>query len=188
MKKLFYNFILLFLSFFTNISLAYAQISQPLSITVSGVAEISNTAGGNSLISINWTNIPSIGATNLTNTSSIKVRANTSTWKVQMAKSTANDNETINDSEISLSFTKTAGSTGSISSGNIQGGITSLANLSNTPITVLQGSSKTSSALDNRNSNNYLELNTTYSLVPDFFHNTKTFPETHTITFIITPI
>ena len=111
-------------------------------------------------------------------------------WTLSAAKTALVANGTgLSETDILLDVVKTAGTTGNAASGALQAPFTAQTNISSimtTATTVLAGTAKTSSALDSTNTNNYLNIATTYSVPQDFFFQPGTGAATSTITYTLT--
>lgn len=166
----------------------------PLAITVNGAlvvtdAAMDNAAGKNPTLNVNLSVTPDLGAANVTGSANFRIRTNQTMWTLSAAKTALVANGTgIAETDILLDVVKTAGSNANASAGALQAPFTAQTNISSimtTATTVLAGTAITSSARDSSNTNNYLNIATTYTIPQDFFFTPGTGNATSTITYTL---
>lgn len=171
-----------------------AAATVPLSITVNGSLVISDAdndtmTGKDPTKNVNLSVTPDLGQTIQSGSANFRVRSNRSTWRLT-AQRTASDAGTtsIADTDVLVDIAKSAGSNANSSAGAIVSPFTAQTNLSSittaTAVDVINGTAKTSSAKDNNNTNNWFQVNTTYSIQPDFFYTPGTFSTTITYSLV----
>lgn len=171
-----------------------AAATVPLSVTVNGSLVISDAdndtmLGKDPTKNVNISVTPDLGATNATGSANFRIRTNRSAWRVT-AQRTASDAGTtgIADTDVKVDIAKSTGSTANAAAGALVLPFTAQANLSNIPTIsaadVIAGTAKTSSAKDGSNTNNWFQVNTTYSITPDFFYTPGTFSTTITYNLV----
>lgn len=157
----------------------------PVNITVNGTLTISDAnndtnSGKNPTLTVNLSVTPDLGAANVTGTANFRLRTNKSKWRLvaQRTKEVDNGPTKITATDVGLTISTTAGSTANANAGKLVPPFDSATNLSkistSSPVDVIVGTSKTSSARDSANANNYFQVNTTYSIFPDFFYQPGT--------------
>ncbi len=156
------------------------QATVPLNITVSGKliitdSENDNKSGTNPTINVNLKLSPDLNNSTVSGSSSIRIRTNLNSWKLTAQRSNLSDSPVnIDPKDISLSFTTQAGSKANPNAGKLLSPFNQVTNLSqissNNPTDVLIGVSKTSLDRDPENRNNWFQLTSNYSVLPDFFY------------------
>jgi hypothetical protein len=133
---------------------------------------------------ISLTVTPAVGASDATASQILRIRSNQASWMIAVTKGAFSAGTTsILESDITVAHSKTAGSAGNVSAGTLQYASKTL-NLVTSGETVISGSAKTSSTRDSNNLNNYLQIDTTYSIPQDFFFTpgTASISLTYTLT------
>ena len=166
---------------FTNLK-AYSNTAiVPLKITVEGKlviteAENDTTSGKDPTIDVLLKLSPSLENTVVSGSSGIRIRTNLKSWKLTAQRSTNEVNSlNINPKDISLSFSTKAGSKGNLHAAELISPFNEITALnkisSDSPTEILIGKDKTSGLKDPENLENWFQLTSTYSAVPDFFYN-----------------
>ena len=160
----------------------------PLSLQVNGALVISNASDDTSMgkdpsINVNIAVTPDLGATNASGSANFRIRTNRTTWRLTAQRTASDAGGTgIGDSDVLLDVSKSAGSNANASAGALVSPFTSQTNLSSistsSPVDVVSGTAKTSSAKDSSNANNWFQVGTTYSIFPDFFYTPGTYSTT----------
>ncbi|MBI2995899.1 MAG: hypothetical protein HYY52_04260 [Candidatus Melainabacteria bacterium] len=173
---------------------AFAAGTVPLSITVNGSLVISDAdndtmAGKDPTKNVSLTITPDLGHTLQSGSANFRLRTNRSTWRLTAQRTATNAGGTaIADSDVKVDISKSAGSTASAAAGSLVAPFTAQTDLTSittaSPVDVISGTAKTSTALDASNTNNWFQVNTTYSLQPDFFYAPGTFSTTITYNFV----
>lgn len=164
----------------------------PLNITVNGSliitdADNDTTSGKDPTKNVNISVTPDLLQSEVSGSANFRIRSNKPSWRLTTQRTASNAGTTgIVDSDISVTITKTAGSTANVNAGTLVAPFDAKTTLSSVPTiapaaNVVNGTAKTSSAKDPTNANNYFQVNTTYGLAPDFFFSAGTF--TTTITY-----
>ena len=171
-----------------------AAASVPLSIVVNGTLVVSDDAndtmaGENPTKNVSISVTPDLGATTATGSANMRLRTNNAAWRLTAQRTASSAGSTgILDADVSVTVTKSAGSTANAASGALVAPFTAQTNLSSIPTLtaadVVSGTAKTSSMLDNTNANNYFQVNTTYGIQPDFFYSPGTFSSTITYSLV----
>ena len=171
-----------------------ASATVPLSITVNGSLVVSDAdndtmAGKDPTKNVNISVTPDLGATTASGSANIRIRTNNSTWRLTAQRTASSAGSTgIDDTDVKVDITKSAGTNANASSGALVAPFTAQTNLSSiatvAPVDVISGTAKTSSMIDNSNANNYFQVNTTYSINPDFFYSPGTFSSTVTYNLV----
>ena len=171
-----------------------ASGSVPVSIAVNGTLVISDASndtqsGENPTKNVSLTVTPDLGHTVQSGSAAFRLRTNKSSWRLtaqRTASSTGNTN--ISDADVKVDIAKTAGSSANANSAAIASTFASQTDLSSistsSAVDVINGSAKTSADKDPNNTNNYVEIGTTYSIQPDFFYTPGTFSSTITYSFV----
>ena len=173
-------FICLCLCSSSNLIAHSNQAIVPLNITVHGKLVITdanndNKAGSNPTLNVLLRLTPDLNNQTASGSSAIRIRTNLSTWKLTALRSNlTNSNTNINPDDITLKFTTQSGSTANPNCGKLLSPfdqITTLSQISTaSPIEILTGTDKTSIARDPENKGNWFQLNSNYSISPDFFY------------------
>lgn len=167
----------------------------PININVNGTLTISDalndaSSGKNPTLNVNLSITPDLGAAAASGQANFRIRTNRSTWKLTAQRTTETDTgpTNIQASDISLLVTTFAGTNGNAMAGTLVAPFntnTRLSSISTTaPVDVINGTSKTSVARDNTNGNNYFQVNTLYSILPDFFFQPGTWATTITYNLV----
>ncbi len=189
MKMLKYMFIVIFILVVntSNSNISFAQTSTitdnfivPSTLIISDGA----TEAVDPTSPISLTVTPAVGASDATASQILRIRSNQASWMIAVTKGAFSAGTTsILESDITVAHSKTAGSAGNVSAGTLQYASKTL-NLVTSGETVISGSAKTSSTRDSNNLNNYLQIDTTYSIPQDFFFTpgTASISLTYTLT------
>lgn len=171
-----------------------ASATVPLSITVNGSLVVSDAdndtmSGKDPTKNVTLSITPDLGSTLQSGNANFRLRSNQASWRLT-AQRTASDSggTSIADTDVLVDIAKTTGSAANADAGSIVAPFTSQTNLSSistvSAIDVISGSAKTSSSRDGNNANNYFQVNTTYSIQPDFFYTPGTFSSTITYSLV----
>lgn len=173
---------------------AEAAGSVPLSIAVNGSLVISDSAndtaaGKNPTKNVSLTITPDLGHTTQSGSANFRLRSNQATWRLTAQRTASSAGGTsIADTDVKVDIAKSAGTNANAAAGAIVAPFTTQTNLSSittaTAVDVISGTAKTSSARDFANTNNYFQVNTTYSIDPDFFYTPGTFSSTITYNLV----
>lgn len=181
-------FIVIFLLVITstnkNISFAQQSATVTNNLTVNSVIVISDasteTSDPTSSVALSLT--PSVGASDATGSANFRIRTNQPSWRLVVSKGTYSAGTTSTaESDITITLSTSAGSNGNASAGTLQYTSKTLSSITNGE-TVVSGTAKTSSTRDSTNTNNFFQVNTSYSIPQDFFFT----PGTATITLTFT--
>lgn len=153
----------------------------PVNITVNGTFTISDAAndsnsGKNPTINVNLSVTPDLGAAPATGDANFRIRTNRSTWRLTAQRTLEIDigPTNITSKDIGLLVTTQAGINANAAAGTLVPPFNSQTNLNailtSSPVDVISGTAKTSTARDTTNTNNYFQVNTRYSILPDFFY------------------
>ena len=173
---------------------AYGAATVPLSVNVNGSLVISDAsndtmAGKDPTINVAIAVTPDLGAATATGQANFRIRTNNATWRLTTQRTASNAGGTgIADGDVSVTVTKSAGTNANINAGALVAPFTAATNLTNiptaAPTNVISGTSKTSTARDTTNTNNWFQVNTTYGIAPDFFYTPGTFSTTITYNLV----
>lgn len=195
-KQLFYLVPILFVIIFLLPLKSFPQTATvPIDITVNGTLTISDanndsSAGKNPTINVNLSVTPDLGAAAVTGNANFRIRTNRSVWRLTAQRTTETDTGPTNivPTDISLSFTTQAGTNANSMAGSLVAPFNATTNLSSistsAPVNVINGSAKTSTARDSSNASNYFQVNTQYSILPDFFYQPGTWATTITYNLV----
>lgn len=172
---------------------AKAAATVPLTVTVNGSLVITDadndTMSGKDPtkdVTINIT--PDLGATTQTGTANFRIRTNRNAWRLTAQKIASNAGGTgLTDADVLLDVAKSVGTAGNLNSGTLVAPFnaqTNIGSITTTPVDVISGTAKTSTTKDGTNTNNYFQVNTTYSVAPDFFYSAGTFSTTITYNLV----
>lgn len=167
----------------------------PINITVNGNLTISDanndaSSGKNPTLNVNLTVTPDLGAAAATGDANFRIRTNRSTWRLTAQRTLEVDTGPTNiiAMDVGLTITTLAGSSANPNAGTKVAPFNSQTDLSNVPVgapvTVIAGTAKTSITRDNTNINNYFQVNTRYSILPDFFYQPGTWRTTVTYNLV----
>lgn len=167
----------------------------PLSITVNGNLTISDanndaSSGKNPTLNVNLSITPDLGAAAVTGNANFRIRTNRSSWKLVAQRTQEVDSGPTNISagDVELLITTQAGSKANPDAGSLVAPFNTKTDISkvptSTPVNVVLGKLKTSRERDNTNSNNYFQVNTQYSIAPDFFYQPGTWKTTITYNLV----
>lgn len=167
----------------------------PININVNGTLTISDanndaSSGKNPTINVNLSITPDLGAASVTGDANFRIRTNQSKWRLTAQRTKENDSgpTNIEAKDVGLLVTTQAGPKADLNAGKLVPPFTSQTNLSSistsSPIDVIVGEKKTSTDRDNTNANNYFQVNTKYSIFPDFFYQVGTWSTTITYNLV----
>lgn len=163
----------------------------PVNITVNGTLTISDASndsasGKNPTINVNLSVTPDLGASAVTGDANFRIRTNRSAWRLTAQRTLEVDSGPTNivATDVGLLITTQAGANANIMAGTLVAPFNTETNLSSisttAPINVISGTAKTSTTRDNTNTNNYFQVNTRYSIYPDYFYQPGTWKTTVT--------
>ena len=192
------NALLLVLLLFCANSIRMSEVKAatgtvPLSVTVNGSLVVSDgdndtMSGTNPTKNVSLTVTPDLGHTLQSGSANFRIRSNRADWRFTATKTASNAGGTgITDSDILVDISKSAGSSANASAGALVAPFnaqTNLSSITTTEADVISGTAKTSSARDANNTNNWFQINTTYSIQPDFFYTPGTFSSTITYSLV----
>ncbi len=177
-----------------DFSSAQAAATVPINVTVNGALVITDASndsmsGINPNINVSLSVTPDLGQTAVTGQANFRVRTNRTAWRLTAQRTASSAGSTgIADTDVTLSVSKSAGSTGNASAGALVAPFTAATNINSIPtassVDVVNGTAKTSSAKDGSNTNNYFQVNTTYGIAPDFFYTPGTYSTTITYNLV----
>ena len=161
----------------------------PITINVNGTLTISDasndaSSGKNPTLNVNLSVTPDLGAAAVTGQANFRIRTNKSTWKLTAQRTTEADNGPTNITamDVALLVTTQAGTNANAMAGVLVSPFTARTSLDSvsavSPVDVINGTSKTSIAKDSTNASNYFQVNTQYSIEPDFFFQPGTWSTT----------
>lgn len=167
----------------------------PININVNGTLTISDAAndassGKNPTINVNLSITPDLGAAPVNGDANFRIRTNRSTWRLTAQRTAEIDTGPTNivAMDVALLITTQAGINANAMAGILVAPFTARTDLSSistsAPVDVISGTAKTSTAKDNTNANNYFQVNTQYSILPDFFFQPGTWRTTITYNLV----
>lgn len=167
----------------------------PINITVNGNLTISDanndaSSGKNPTLNVNLSITPDLGAAEVTGDANFRIRTNRPSWRLTAQRTSEVDTGPTNISaiDVGLLITTQAGSKANPESGVLVAPFNTKTDISQIPISipinVISGKLKTSKERDNSNVNNYFQVNTRYSLLPDFFYQPGTWKTTITYNLV----
>ena len=167
----------------------------PININVNGTLTISDasndaSSGKNPTINVNLSITPDLGAAPATGNANFRIRTNKSTWRLTAQRTAEIDTGPTNivAMDVTLLVTTQAGTNANAMAGTLVAPFTAQTDLSSistsAPVDVISGTAKTSTAKDNTNTNNYFQVNTQYSILPDFFFQPGTWRTTITYNLV----
>lgn len=167
----------------------------PINITVNGTLTISDanndaSSGKNPTINVNLSVTPDLGASAVTGNANFRIRTNRSVWRLTAQRTSEVDTGPTNivATDISLLVTTQAGVNANSMAGSLVAPFNATTNLSSistsAPVNVINGTAKTSTVRDNANSSNYFQVNTQYSILPDYFYQPGTWATTITYSLV----
>ena len=195
-KKAIYLIAIIVLFLLSDLLPSFSQTATvPVNITVNGALTISDasndsSAGRNPTINVNLSVTPDLGAAAATGDANFRIRTNRSTWRLTTQRTTEVDTGPTNivSMDVGLLFTTQAGTNANAMAGVLVAPFTAQTDLSNVPTAapanVVSGTAKTSTARDSSNTNNYFQVNTRYSILPDFFYQPGTWSTTVTYNLV----
>ena len=168
--------------FFSGDLFAYSyQAIVPLNITVQGKLVITDGENDTKSSLNPTTNVllritPDLSNSIVSGTSSVRIRANLSSWKlIAQRKDISNQETNIDLHDIALSLKTEAGTSANTNCAKLLPPFDSTTNITQIsatgPTEILSGNNKTSTARDTENKNNWFQLTSTYSILPDFFYS-----------------
>ena len=187
--------IALLISLATPVKTFSQSATVPININVNGTLTISDatndaSSGKNPTINVNLNVTPDLGAAPATGNANFRIRTNRSTWRLTAQRTTEVDTGPTNivAMDVELLVTTQAGTNANLMAGTLVAPFNAATNLSSittsTPVDVVSGTAKTSSAKDNTNTNNYFQVNTQYSIQQDFFYAPGTWSTTVTYSLV----
>ena len=193
-KKIFCLIILVVL-FFARLQSFSQTATVPISINVNGTLTISDasndaSSGKNPTINVNLSVTPDLGAAAATGNANFRIRTNRPNWRLTAQRTTEIDTGPTNiiSKDINLLISTQAGSNANAMAGTLVAPFNAQTDLSSistsVPVDVISGTAKTSTARDSNNTNNYFQVNTTYSILPDFFFQPGTWRTTITYNLV----
>lgn len=192
-------FCLLFISLLILFLVPLGSFSQtatvPINISVNGTLTISDanndaSSGKNPTINVNLSITPDLGAAQVTSDANFRIRTNRPNWRLTAQRTLETDNgpTNITSMDVGLLITTQAGSNANAMAGTLVAPFTSQTDIgsisTSSPVNVISGSSKTSVTRDSTNINNYFQVNTRYSIFPDFFYQPGTWSTTITYNLV----
>ena len=175
---------------------SYGQTATvPINITVNGNLTISDAnndtnSGKNPTLNVNLSVTPDIGAAQVTGVANFRIRTNRSTWRLTAQRTTEVDTGPTNITamDVGLLVTTQVGSNADAQAGSLVSPFNSQTNVGSistaAPVNVVNGTKKTSTTRDSSNVNNYFQVNTQYSIFPDFFYTPGTWSTTITYNLV----
>ena len=118
---------------------AQAATTVPVNVTVNGALVITDSAndsmsGINPNINVSLSVTPDLGASTITGQANFRIRTNRTTWRLTAQRTASNSGGTgIADTDISLSVSKVAGSTGNSNAGSLVAPFYTSTNLNSIP-------------------------------------------------------
>ena len=187
--------IALLMSLVTPIKTFCQSATVPININVNGTLTISDasndaSSGKNPTLNVNLSITPDLGAAPAVGNANFRIRTNRSTWRLTAQRTAEIDTGPTNivAMDVTLLVTTQAGTNGNAMAGTLVAPFTAQTDLSSistaTPVDVISGTAKTSTARDNTNSNNYFQVNTQYGILPDFFFQPGTWKTTITYNLV----
>lgn len=167
----------------------------PINISVKGTLTISDanndsSSGKNPTINVDLSITPDLGATEVSSDAKFRIRTNLKKWKLtaQRTKEVDDGPTNIKADDVGVEVTTQAGSKADPNAGKLLSPFNSKTDLSkistSRPVDVIKGQNKTSKQRDNSNADNYFQVNTTYSIFPDFFYTPGTWKTTITYNLV----
>ncbi|MBI3591030.1 MAG: hypothetical protein HY094_06620 [Candidatus Melainabacteria bacterium] len=167
----------------------------PINITVNGTLTISDanndaSSGTNPTINVNLSITPDLGAAAVTGDANFRIRTNRSTWRLNAQRTVEVDTGPTNivAMDVGVLISTQAGSNANTMAGTLLAPFTAQTDLGSiptvSPVDVISGTAKTSTARDGSNTNNYFQVNTRYSILPDFFFQPGTWRTTITYNLV----
>ena len=167
----------------------------PININVNGTLTISDasndaSSGKDPTINVSLSLTPDLGAAAVVGNANFRVRTNRSTWRLTAQRTSEIDTGPTNiiAMDIGLLITKQAGSNANPNAGTLVAPFNAQTDLSSistsAPVDVVSGTAKTSTTRDNSNINNYFQVNTQYSIFPDFYYQPGTWSTTITYNLV----
>jgi hypothetical protein len=173
---------------------AKSAAQAPIGITVNGVLVISDAdndtaAGKDPTKNVNISVTPDLGHTTQSGSANFRVRTNRSTWRLTAQRTVADAGGTgITDSDVKVDIAKSAGASANANAGALVApftGQTSLVSIDTAmAVDVINGTAKTSSARNFNNASNWFQVNTSYSIDPDFFYTPGIYSTTITYSLV----
>ena len=194
--QIFYLSLVALLILFLAPTQSYSQTATvPININVNGTLTISDanndsSAGKNPTINVNLSITPDLGASAVTGDANFRIRTNRSAWRLTAQRTLEVDTGPTNivATDVGVLITTQAGSNADAMAGTLVAPFNSQTDLSSistaAPVDVISGTAKTSTAKDNTNTNNYFQVNTQYSILPDFFFQPGTWRTTITYNLV----
>lgn len=187
--------LLMMFSFVYDEASATGTATVPLSITVNGACTVTDAstdtmAGSDPTLNVTLSVTPDVGETDATDTAAFRIRTNLSMWTLSAQRAGFMAGTTgLTAGDVALDITKTAGSNGVAAACALQApftGSTDISSISDSSATTIcAGTAKTAAAASSSaNTNNYIQIDTDYSVPQDFFFEPGTASDT--ITYSVT--
>lgn len=188
--------IVFFISNLVWVPEAKSAATIPLSITVNGSLVITDAAndtmaGKDPTKNVTLSVTPDLGAATVSGTAGIRLRTNNSAWRLTTTRTATTAGGTgIADADVKVDIATSAGANASATAGARVAPFNAQTNLTAYPVPpavaadVISGTAKTSTMLDNSNSANYFQVDTTFSIAPDFFYAPGTLSTTITYNLV----
>ena len=167
--------------FFSGNLFAYSyQALVPLNITVHGKLIITDgendtQSGLNPTTNVSLRITPDLNNSIISGTSKVRIRTNLSSWKLTAGRKDLDNSQTnIDPNDVTLKISTESGSAANPNCAKLLPPFDQTTNIgqisSFNPTEILSGNSKTSFTRDPENKNNWFQLTSTYSILPDFFY------------------
>ena len=196
-QKQFICLILIVLLIFLITPVRTFSQSATVPITINGngtltISDASNDAssGKDPTLNVNLSITPDLGAAAASGGANFRIRTNRSTWRLTAQRTAEIDTGPTNiiAMDVGLLITTQAGSNGNAMAGTLVAPFNTQTDLSvistAASVDVISGTAKTSTSRDTTNSNNYFQVNTQYSIFPDFFYQPGTWRTTITYNLV----
>ncbi|MBI2995901.1 MAG: hypothetical protein HYY52_04270 [Candidatus Melainabacteria bacterium] len=164
----------------SNLNVKSSQATIPLNIVVLGKLVITDAINDNSLSKDPTINVllrltPDLSNSVVSGSAAIRIRTNLNKWKLTAQRTNITNSLQIDPSDISITYTTQTGSKGNPNAASLNPPFDMATNLSQIltsfPTEVLIGNSKTSLDKEPDNKNNWFQLTSNYSILPDFFYD-----------------
>ena len=190
------SFLLLACLLFESLTLKVEsnQAIVPINVTVLGKliitdAENDTKSGENPTLNVNLKLTPDLSDSVISGSSSVRIRTNLNSWKLT-AKRLEEGGSLVNltPEDISLAFIVSAGGKANQSAGKLVTPFDTKTDLSkissNSETDIIHGLSKTSAERDPKNTDNWFQLTSNYSISPDFYYETGDWSTTVTYNLV----
>lgn len=187
--------LILILVFFIPLETSAQSAIVPINITVNGTLTISDAnndtkSGKDPTLNVNLNITPDLGASGSIGGASFRIRTNRPNWRLTTQRTQEIDTGPTNivAMDIALVISTQAGSNANATAGTLVAPFNASTDLNSvpvsSPVTVVSGTAKTSSARDSTNTSNYFQVNTIYGIAPDFFFQPGTWKTTITYNLV----